>query len=127
MTSRNSMLRCPASSMYSIAEATSPDMGPPADLAFPSTCSDLIIARIHSRSFAICDLDLGQGSAIRHRFGAILAHPGRHQLPGDRQSDRPNEEADNSMRESSSDYADEDDECRRRQASTHHKRFQYVV
>src|ERR1700760_504748 len=129
MTSRNSMLLCPASTMYSTAEATSPEIGPPAAVTLPIDMFQPHFL-IHSRSVAPQNVDLGQRSTITwqwRRGRAIGPYPRHRQLPGEGENDRSDKETDNSMRERSPDDPYEDDECRRCQAAPHHQRSQDVV
>src|SRR5882757_3833424 len=129
MTSRNRTLRWPASIMYSTAEATSPDIGPPGSFVFSMDISRPRCREVHSRSLAASNVDLSQRSKVswRWRGDAIGAYPGHRQFPGQGQNDRADKETDNSVCECSADHPDEDDECRRRQAAPHHERFQDVV
>src|SRR4051794_1966996 len=65
MTSRNSTLRCPASTMYSTAEATNPDMGPPDKFKFSIDIFRPHRVRVYTRRLAgLADIDLDQGVAI---------------------------------------------------------------
>src|SRR3954453_5050809 len=128
-TSRNRTLRWPASIMYSTAEATSPDIGPPGSFVFSMDISQPRCREVHSRSLAASNVDLSQRSKVswRWRGDAIGACPGHRQFPGQGQNDRSDKETDNSVCECSANHPDEDDECGRRQAAPHHERFQDVV
>src|SRR5690242_8177323 len=68
MMSRNSTLRWPASTIYSTALATSPDIGPPgsSSLSRDMFRSFYRLSRIEGGK-ALNDLDLGQSSSCSHR------------------------------------------------------------
>jgi len=93
----------PASIMYSTAEATSPDIGPPWQRCIVSSALffDLRCRVIHSRSLAASNVDLGQRSTVSSGNdatpGAIrrVSRPPSIPRPRER-NDRTDKEADNS-------------------------------
>src|ERR1700750_2970871 len=75
MMSRNRTLRCPASTMYSTAEATSPDIGLPDIAALSIGMCDLFLpqsieVRSHLAGLDLGQARLGQSKGPLHGLGA---------------------------------------------------------